>query len=119
MTSGGNVNFCLKELLIKVSTSRIYVKTVELFIGSYMQYCSFSGGGFRDSLADIAEELCPSSTDAPLPVSFFVRSPNQVCSICVLLLKTRTPSLPTELCLERELECTNKTILRNKRTRQV
>ena len=24
MTSGGNVNFCLKELLIKVSTSRIY-----------------------------------------------------------------------------------------------
>lgn len=36
------------------------------------------GGGFRDSLADVAEELCPSSTDAPLPLSFFVRSPNQL-----------------------------------------
>ncbi|XP_068728218.1 E3 ubiquitin-protein ligase HECTD3-like [Montipora capricornis] len=36
------------------------------------------GGGFRDSLADMAEELCPSSTDAPLPLSFFIRSPNQL-----------------------------------------
>lgn len=26
----------------------------------------------------MAEELCPSSADTPLPVSFFVRSPNQV-----------------------------------------
>lgn len=36
------------------------------------------GGGFRDSLADMAEELCPSSTDAPIPLPFFVRSPNQL-----------------------------------------
>lgn len=36
------------------------------------------GGGFRDSLADLAEELCPSSVDAPIPVPFFIRSPNQL-----------------------------------------
>ena len=36
------------------------------------------GGGFRDSLADMAEELCPSSSDSPMPLPFFVRSPNQV-----------------------------------------
>ena len=36
------------------------------------------GGGFRDSLADIAEELCPSASDTPMPLPFFIRSPNQV-----------------------------------------
>lgn len=36
------------------------------------------GGGFRDSLADMAEELCPSSVEAPIPVPFFIRSPNQL-----------------------------------------
>jgi hypothetical protein len=37
------------------------------------------GGGFRDSLSDISEELCPnSSCDAPVPLPFFIRSPNQV-----------------------------------------
>ncbi|CAG5132434.1 unnamed protein product, partial [Candidula unifasciata] len=35
------------------------------------------GGGFRDSLSDIAEELCPSDPDAPMPLPFFVRTPNQ------------------------------------------
>ncbi|XP_065069856.1 E3 ubiquitin-protein ligase HECTD3-like [Rhopilema esculentum] len=35
------------------------------------------GGGFRDSLADIAEELCPSASDTPMPLPFFIRSPNQ------------------------------------------
>ena len=35
------------------------------------------GGGFRDSLAEIAEELCPSSSSAPVPLPFFIRSPNQ------------------------------------------
>ncbi|XP_065673833.1 E3 ubiquitin-protein ligase HECTD3 isoform X2 [Hydra vulgaris] len=35
------------------------------------------GGGFRDSLSDLAEELCPSSPDALLPLPYFVRSPNQ------------------------------------------
>ena len=36
------------------------------------------GGGFRDSVSDLAEELCPSQdTDLPLPLPFFVRSPNQ------------------------------------------
>ncbi|XP_063795502.1 E3 ubiquitin-protein ligase HECTD3 [Pseudophryne corroboree] len=35
------------------------------------------GGGFRDSLADISEELCPSSADTPVPLPFFVRTSNQ------------------------------------------
>lgn len=37
-----------------------------------------SGGGFRDSLADMSEELCPSSADTPVPLPFFVRTANQV-----------------------------------------
>ncbi|KAL3869955.1 hypothetical protein ACJMK2_042575 [Sinanodonta woodiana] len=36
------------------------------------------GGGFRDSLSDLAEELCP-STEGPVPLPFFIRSPNQFC----------------------------------------
>jgi len=36
------------------------------------------GGGFRDSLSDLAEELCPTSSDGPLPLPFFIRAPNQV-----------------------------------------
>ena len=36
------------------------------------------GGGFRDSLSDVAEELCPSSSDCPVPLPFFIRTPNQV-----------------------------------------
>ena len=35
------------------------------------------GGGFRDSLCDLAEELCPSTSDTNVPLPFFVRSPNQ------------------------------------------
>ncbi|XP_025109253.1 E3 ubiquitin-protein ligase HECTD3-like isoform X2 [Pomacea canaliculata] len=35
------------------------------------------GGGFRDSLSDIAEELCPTSAESSLPLSFFIRAPNQ------------------------------------------
>lgn len=31
------------------------------------------GGGFRDSLSDIAEELCPTSGDSPIPLPFFIR----------------------------------------------
>ncbi|XP_045157953.2 E3 ubiquitin-protein ligase HECTD3-like isoform X2 [Mercenaria mercenaria] len=37
------------------------------------------GGGFRDSLSDLAEELCPSSSDGLVPTPFFIRSPNQFC----------------------------------------
>ncbi|XP_072199056.1 E3 ubiquitin-protein ligase HECTD3-like isoform X2 [Excalfactoria chinensis] len=36
-----------------------------------------SGGGFRDCLTDISEELCPSSGDVPVPLPFFVRTSNQ------------------------------------------
>ncbi|KAM4022588.1 LOW QUALITY PROTEIN: E3 ubiquitin-protein ligase HECTD3-like [Anomaloglossus baeobatrachus] len=35
------------------------------------------GGGFRDSLSDISEELCPSSADSSVPLPFFVRTSNQ------------------------------------------
>ncbi|NXX77790.1 HECD3 ligase, partial [Urocolius indicus] len=35
------------------------------------------GGGFRDSLADMSEELCPSSADTPVPLPIFVRTSNQ------------------------------------------
>ncbi|NXK52374.1 HECD3 ligase, partial [Chauna torquata] len=53
---------------------------------SYSQWwkCDFTmegiidnGGGFRDSLSDISEELCPSSGDVPVPLPFFVRTSNQ------------------------------------------
>lgn len=36
------------------------------------------GGGFRDSLADMGDELCPTDSDVPVPLPFFVRAPNQV-----------------------------------------
>lgn len=39
------------------------------------------GGGFRDSLSDLAEELCPMASDVPLPLPFFIRTPNQVINI--------------------------------------
>ncbi|XP_062872482.1 E3 ubiquitin-protein ligase HECTD3 [Trichomycterus rosablanca] len=35
------------------------------------------GGGFRDSLADMSEELCPSSSDCSIPLPFFTRTSNQ------------------------------------------
>ncbi|KAM9469270.1 E3 ubiquitin-protein ligase HECTD3-like isoform 2-T2 [Clarias gariepinus] len=35
------------------------------------------GGGFRDSLSDMSEELCPSSAECPIPLPFFIRSSNQ------------------------------------------
>ena len=35
------------------------------------------GGGFRDTLADIAEELCPSNPDSEVALPLFIRSPNQ------------------------------------------
>ncbi|XP_074893693.1 E3 ubiquitin-protein ligase HECTD3-like isoform X2 [Buteo buteo] len=53
---------------------------------SYSQWweCEFitegivdNGGGFRDSLSDISEELCPSSGDVAVPLPFFVRTSNQ------------------------------------------
>ncbi len=37
------------------------------------------GGGFRDSLSDISEELCPNITpEKALSLPFFIRSPNQL-----------------------------------------
>ncbi|NWS55760.1 HECD3 ligase, partial [Chunga burmeisteri] len=53
---------------------------------SYSQWweCDFitegiidNSGGFRDSLSDVSEELCPSSGDVPVPLPFFVRTSNQ------------------------------------------
>lgn len=46
--------------------------------------CKFSqegmidqGGGFRDSLADVGEELCPSDPDHEVSLTLFIGSPNQ------------------------------------------
>ncbi|XP_061307370.1 E3 ubiquitin-protein ligase HECTD3-like [Pezoporus flaviventris] len=36
-----------------------------------------NGGGFRDTLSDMSEELCPSSDNVPVPLPFFVRTSNQ------------------------------------------
>ncbi|NXK72130.1 HECD3 ligase, partial [Amazona guildingii] len=36
-----------------------------------------NGGGFRDTLSDVSEELCPSSGNVPVPLPFFVRTSNQ------------------------------------------
>ncbi|XP_077981106.1 E3 ubiquitin-protein ligase HECTD3-like isoform X2 [Glandiceps talaboti] len=35
------------------------------------------GGGFRDSLSDMSDEMCPTEGDVPMPLPFFIRSPNQ------------------------------------------
>lgn len=35
------------------------------------------GGGFRDTLADMADELCPSDPDTEVALPLFIRSPNQ------------------------------------------
>ena len=35
------------------------------------------GGGFRDSISDVAEELCPPAADVDVPLPLFIRSPNQ------------------------------------------
>lgn len=35
------------------------------------------GGGFRDSLADMSDELCPSDPDSEVALPLFIRSPNQ------------------------------------------
>ncbi|KAM9469272.1 E3 ubiquitin-protein ligase HECTD3-like [Clarias gariepinus] len=36
-----------------------------------------NGGGFRDSLSDMSEELCPSSAKCLVPLPFFIRTSNQ------------------------------------------
>ncbi|XP_065529557.1 E3 ubiquitin-protein ligase HECTD3-like [Lathamus discolor] len=36
-----------------------------------------NGGGFRDTLSDVSEELCPSSDNVPVPLPFFIRTSNQ------------------------------------------
>lgn len=36
------------------------------------------GGGFRDSISDMSEELCPANPEDPVPLPFFIRAPNQV-----------------------------------------
>ncbi|XP_033838136.1 E3 ubiquitin-protein ligase HECTD3 isoform X1 [Periophthalmus magnuspinnatus] len=52
------------------------------------------GGGFRDSLADMSEELCPSSADCPLPLPFFTRTSNEGA------LEARDYYVPNPSCKE-------------------
>ncbi|NWW44321.1 HECD3 ligase, partial [Pedionomus torquatus] len=72
---------------------------------SYSQWweCDFitegiidNGGGFRDSLSDVSEELCPSSGDVPVPLPFFVRTSNQGNSSS----DTRDMYIPNPSCKE-------------------
>ncbi|NXR37640.1 HECD3 ligase, partial [Zosterops hypoxanthus] len=53
-----------------------------------------NGGGFRDSLSDVSEELCPSSGDVPVPLPFFVRTSNQADSSS----DTRDMYIPNPSC---------------------
>ncbi|NXP07397.1 HECD3 ligase, partial [Thinocorus orbignyianus] len=55
-----------------------------------------NGGGFRDSLSDVSEELCPSSSDGPVPLPFFVRTSNQGNSSS----DTRDMYVPNPSCKE-------------------
>ncbi|OXB78915.1 UNVERIFIED_CONTAM: hypothetical protein H355_013795 [Colinus virginianus] len=55
-----------------------------------------NGGGFRDCLTDISEELCPSSGDVPVPLPFFVRTSNQSNSSS----DTRDMYVPNPSCKE-------------------
>ena len=52
-----------------------------------------AGGGFRDSLADIAEELCPVGGEQPVPLPFFIRTLNQVIQavVCMFTLLMYLP----------------------------
>ncbi|XP_053738800.1 E3 ubiquitin-protein ligase HECTD3 [Synchiropus splendidus] len=52
------------------------------------------GGGFRDSLADISEELCPTSAECPMPLPFFSRTSNQGA------LEARDYYVPNPSCKE-------------------
>ncbi|XP_010155129.1 PREDICTED: E3 ubiquitin-protein ligase HECTD3-like, partial [Eurypyga helias] len=54
------------------------------------------GGGFRDSLSDVSEELCPSSSNVPMPLPFFVRTSNQGNSSS----DTRDMYVPNPSCKE-------------------
>jgi E3 ubiquitin-protein ligase HECTD3 len=58
------------------------------------------GGGFRDSLSDIAEELCPSDNTSPVPLPFFIRSPNQVS----LLSKDLISGLLVKMLLQNNVD---------------
>ncbi len=66
-------------------TYHFYIKTRRY---RYLNWI-IQGGGFRDSLSKIAEELYPpNAVDAtgnkPLPLQFFIHSPNQVCTVCTI-----------------------------------
>jgi E3 ubiquitin-protein ligase HECTD3 len=61
------------------------------------------GGGFRDSLSDISEELCPNTTvDVPVPLPFFIRSPNQFNSDSNTFKDTFIPNPACQLFSEYE-----------------
>ncbi|WAR23600.1 HECD3-like protein [Mya arenaria] len=50
---------------------------MQIYEGLKPQGVIDQGGGFRDSMSDLAAELCPSASDCPVPLPFFIRSPNQ------------------------------------------
>ncbi|XP_075877887.1 E3 ubiquitin-protein ligase HECTD3 isoform X1 [Nelusetta ayraudi] len=52
------------------------------------------GGGFRDSLSDMSEELCPTSAECNMPLPFFCRTSNQGA------LEARDYYVPNPSCKE-------------------
>ena len=74
--------------LLKVSRSSIVF--FDSHNNSNVYIIHLIGGGFRDSLADMAEELCPSSSETAIPLPFFLRSPNQVFWLFSLLSLEKT-----------------------------
>jgi len=61
------------------------------------------GGGFRDSLSDIAEEMCPNtSSDSVVPLPFFIRTPNQNEDMMSTFKDTFIPNPSCELLAEYE-----------------
>ena len=81
--SNKNTVFCqlYEKLVLKTSAAFDYCWPL-----SFDQWweCNFvgegvidQGGGFRDTIAEMAEELTPSSSNSPMPLPHFIRSPNQ------------------------------------------
>ncbi len=61
------------------------------------------GGGFRDSLSDIAEEMCPNtSVDFIVPLPFFIRTPNQKEDMMNTFKDTFIPNPSCQLLAEYE-----------------
>ena len=81
--SNKNTVFCQLFEKLELKTSSCFDYCWPLSFDQWWE-CNFvgegvidQGGGFRDTIAEMAEELTPSSSNSPMPLSLFIRSPNQ------------------------------------------